>query len=168
MFLATLLRFVVSSSPCGPCLSVTSVSSASLVVTSRLANPTPKSKRATFRITLTAIRTHLEGGSSVCWDAEPFSRGAYAWFKPGEMTDMMPHVPTPEARIHFAGGHTSQFPGWMNGALQSGYRAAKEINEASRVVWNLHSDHRRAACTLLSFACSTRKQYSRVQLDRVF
>jgi monoamine oxidase len=78
-----------------------------------------------------AIRIHFEGGSSVCWDDEPFSRGAYAWFKPGEMTELMPHIATPEGRIHFNGDHTSQSPGWMNGALQSGYRAAKEVNEAS-------------------------------------
>lgn len=78
-----------------------------------------------------AIRAHFEGGSSVCWDDEPFSRGAYAWFKPGEMTDLMPHIATPEGRIHFSGDHTSQSPGWMNGALQSGYRAAKEVNEIS-------------------------------------
>ena len=78
-----------------------------------------------------AIRTHFEGGSSFCWDEEPFSRGAYAWFKPGEMTELMPHIATPEGRIHFSGDHTSQSPGWMNGALQSGYRAAKEVNEAS-------------------------------------
>jgi len=78
-----------------------------------------------------AIRAHFEGGSSVSWDDEPFSRGAYAWFKPGEMTELMPHVATPEGRIHFSGDHTSQTPGWMNGALQSGYRAAKEVNEAS-------------------------------------
>jgi monoamine oxidase len=78
-----------------------------------------------------AIRIHFEGGSSVCWDDEPFSRGAYAWFKPGEMAELMPHIATPEGRIHFNGDHTSQSPGWMNGALQSGYRAAKEVNEAS-------------------------------------
>ena len=78
-----------------------------------------------------AIRLHFEGGSSVCWDDEPFSRGAYAWFKPGEITELMPHIATPEGRIHFSGDHTSQSPGWMNGALQSGYRAAKEVNEAS-------------------------------------
>ena len=78
-----------------------------------------------------AIRTHYEGGSSVAWDDEVFSRGAYAWFKPGEMTELMPHIATPERRIHFSGDHTSQSPGWMNGALQSGYRAAKEVHEAS-------------------------------------
>ena len=74
-----------------------------------------------------AIRTHLEGGSSVCWDNEPWSRGAYAWFRPGEMTSLLPHIASPEGRIHFAGDHTSAAPGWMNGALQSGNRVAREV-----------------------------------------
>jgi len=76
-----------------------------------------------------AIRTHLEGGSSVCWDHEQWSRGAYAWFRPGEMTSMLPHIVSPEGRIHFVGDHTSPAPGWMNGALQSGNRAAREVAE---------------------------------------
>ena len=74
-----------------------------------------------------AIRAHLEGGSSVCWDNEQWSRGAYAWFRPGEMTSLLPHIASPEGRIHFAGDHTSPAPGWMNGALQSGNRAAREV-----------------------------------------
>jgi monoamine oxidase len=74
-----------------------------------------------------AIREHLEGGSSICWDQEQWSRGAYAWFRPGEMTTMLPRMVTPEGRIHFAGDHTSPSPGWMNGALQSGNRAAGEV-----------------------------------------
>jgi monoamine oxidase len=74
-----------------------------------------------------AIREHLEGGSSICWDDEQWSRGAYAWFRPGEMTTMLPHIATPEGRIHFAGDQTSPAPGWMNGALQSGDRVAREI-----------------------------------------
>jgi monoamine oxidase len=73
------------------------------------------------------IREHLEGGSSICWDDERWSRGAYAWFRPGEMTSMLPHIAQPEGRIHFAGDHTSPSPGWMNGALQSGNRVAGEI-----------------------------------------
>lgn len=74
-----------------------------------------------------AIREHLEGGSSICWDQEQWSRGAYAWFRPGEMTSWLPHMGKPEGRIHFAGDHTSPSPGWMNGALQSGNRVASEI-----------------------------------------
>jgi len=34
-----------------------------------------------------------------------------------------------EGRVHFAGEHTST--GWMDGALESGYRAAREILEAT-------------------------------------
>ena len=74
-----------------------------------------------------AIRAHLEGGSSICWDNEQWSRGGYAWFRPGEMTSWLPHIASPEGRIHFAGDHTSPAPGWMNGALQSGNRAAREV-----------------------------------------
>ena len=74
-----------------------------------------------------AIRTYLEGGSSVCWDNEQWSRGAYAWFRPGEMTSLLPHIASPEGRIHFAGDHTSPAPGWMNGAFQSGSRVAREV-----------------------------------------
>jgi monoamine oxidase len=29
--------------------------------------------------------------------------------------------------VHFAGEHTSRFQGWMQGALQSGLRAAREV-----------------------------------------
>jgi monoamine oxidase len=75
-----------------------------------------------------AIREYLEGGSSICWDDERWSRGAYAWFRPGEMTNMLPHMSKPEGRIHFAGDHTSPSPGWMNGALQSGNRVAREVS----------------------------------------
>jgi monoamine oxidase len=76
-----------------------------------------------------AIREHLEGGSSICWDQEQWSRGAYAWFRPGEMTTMLRQMVRPEGRIHFAGDHTSPSPGWMNGALQSGNRVALEITK---------------------------------------
>lgn len=76
-----------------------------------------------------AIRKYFEGGTSVCWDNEQWSRGGYAWFRPGEMTALLRHIVSPEGRIHFAGDHTSPAPGWMNGALQSGNRAAREVAE---------------------------------------
>lgn len=75
-----------------------------------------------------------ERGTSVCWDEDNWARGAYACFRPGQMTELLPHLATPEweeasiARIHFAGDHTSCRPGWMEGALESGHRAAREID----------------------------------------
>ncbi len=77
-----------------------------------------------------AIRKNFEGGASVCWDKDEWARGAYSWFKPGQMTELLPHIARPEGRIHFAGEHASAWPGWMQGAFQSGHRAAREIDEA--------------------------------------
>lgn len=95
----------------------------------------PASERVNFTVQqiellLPNLRKHYEGGASVCWDQEEWTRGAYAWFAPGQMKAWLPHLATPAGRVHFAGDHTSPWPGWMNGALQSGYRAAREVNQA--------------------------------------
>jgi monoamine oxidase len=68
----------------------------------------------------------VEGGASYAWDADPWARGDYAWFRPGEMGAFGPSLAHPEGRIHFAGDHTSHSPGWMQGAIESGLRAAAE------------------------------------------
>lgn len=78
---------------------------------------------------LPGLREYYEGGTSVCWDDEQWTRGAYAWFKPGQMQSWLPDMMHPEGRVHFAGCQTSPWPGWMNGALQSGNRAAREVAE---------------------------------------
>lgn len=77
-----------------------------------------------------SLREHCEGGTSHCWDEDPWARGAYAWLKPGQLTSLWPHIARAEGRIHFAGEHTSLWPGFMQGALESGERAAREIHEA--------------------------------------
>jgi monoamine oxidase len=76
-----------------------------------------------------AISENFEGGASKCWDEDEWSRGAYAWFRPGQMGTLLPHIARSEGRIHFAGEHASASPGWMQGALESGNRAAREIND---------------------------------------
>jgi monoamine oxidase len=65
--------------------------------------------------------------TSRCWDKEEWSRGAYPVFRPGQMLELIPHIQSPEGRTFFAGDHTWGRPGWMEGALQSGHRAAKDI-----------------------------------------
>lgn len=75
-------------------------------------------------------RENFEGGAAKCWDEDPFARGASSWYRPGQMSALWLHVATPEGRVHFAGDHTSAWIRWINGALQSGQRAAREINEA--------------------------------------
>jgi monoamine oxidase len=78
-----------------------------------------------------AVPRLVEQGTSWCWDADPWALGDYAWFAPGEMRAFLPHLAEPVGRIHFAGDHTSAWPGWMQGALASGIRAADEVHAAS-------------------------------------
>ncbi len=77
------------------------------------------------------IRENFEGGASKCWDEDPWERGASSWYKPGQMTELWPHVARPEGRVHFAGDHTSAWIRWMQGALHSGNRTAREVNDAA-------------------------------------
>jgi monoamine oxidase len=72
----------------------------------------------------------FEGGSSKAWDLDPWSRGDYCYFKPGQMVSLGPSLATAEGRIHFAGDHVSMWPGWMQGALASGEDAARAVDAA--------------------------------------
>ena len=76
-------------------------------------------------------RQNLEDYAQFCWDAEPWSLGAYMWYRPGQLESAVRHAASPEGRIHFAGDHTSLWPSSMQGAVQSGSRAASEIARAS-------------------------------------
>jgi monoamine oxidase len=80
---------------------------------------------------LPRVRGEFEVGASKCWDEDEWARGAYAWYRPGQMESLLPHVARPEGRIHFAGEHASSLFGWMQGALESGNRAAREVNDAA-------------------------------------
>ena len=73
---------------------------------------------------------NLEGAISKVWLADPWAGGAAAIPSPGQMTTLCSGIERPEGWVHFAGEHTSRWTGWMQGALQSGLRAAKEVNEA--------------------------------------
>jgi monoamine oxidase len=66
-------------------------------------------------------------GFVIRWSEEPWTRGAFAAFGPGQMTGFMPIIARTEGRVHFAGEHTSIWTGWMEGALRSGERVVEEI-----------------------------------------
>jgi monoamine oxidase len=71
--------------------------------------------------------TTFELGTRICWDDEPYQKGGYPWFLPGDMSVLVPTIARPEGRLHFAGDHASVMPGWIQGALESGLRAAEEV-----------------------------------------
>lgn len=74
------------------------------------------------------MNKQFERGVSQVWHDDPWAKGAFAYFEPGQMATLLPVAQRAEGRIHFAGEHTSAWHGWMNGALESGNRAAEEIN----------------------------------------
>jgi monoamine oxidase len=80
-----------------------------------------------------SIRTEFEVGAFYDWYADPFARGAFALFEPEQQTRLQNDIVAPEGRVHFAGEHTSLYHAWIQGALESGIRAAKEIHEAAPV-----------------------------------
>lgn len=69
----------------------------------------------------------IERTVTVRWGDERWARGAFAAFHPGQLTGSMATIARREGRVHFAGEHTSLWPGWMEGALRSGERVADEI-----------------------------------------
>lgn len=62
------------------------------------------------------------------WDRHPWSRGSYSLLRPGQYVAFHGVEHLPEGRIHFAGEQSSQaWYGYLNGAVESGLRAAREI-----------------------------------------
>jgi monoamine oxidase len=70
----------------------------------------------------------FEVGTSKMWHDDEFAGGAFALFEPGQQTLLHHLIVQPEGRIHFAGEHTSLAHAWIQGAIESGLRAAREIN----------------------------------------
>jgi monoamine oxidase len=63
----------------------------------------------------------------VNWHSDPFSRGAYASWGPGQMVPLSGALAKPAGRLHFAGEHTAEIATGLEGACESGTRAALAI-----------------------------------------
>lgn len=63
------------------------------------------------------------------WPADPWARGSYSYYRAGGFTSFAGAEAEPEDGFHFAGEHTAPYPkrGTMNGAIESGFRAADEV-----------------------------------------
>jgi monoamine oxidase len=70
----------------------------------------------------------------VDWDLDPHARGGYAYFDPHFDPAARALLARPYGRLFFAGEHTSiAWQGYMNGAVESGRRAAAEIAAVHRM-----------------------------------
>ena len=72
-------------------------------------------------------RKHFEAFRGKSWSEDPWQQGGLARFDPGEL-NFIGVSARKEGRIHFAGEHTSRWNGWIQGAIESGQRVAKEIS----------------------------------------
>jgi len=76
----------------------------------------------------------LIGSHQTVWEADAWARGGYAFFDPTYDPSLRAWLARPAGRLFFAGEHTSvKWQGYMNGAVESGRRAAAEIDATHRL-----------------------------------
>src|SRR3546814_15604293 len=69
-------------------------------------------------------------GASYSWQEDPWARGAYVVRTTATAGLYPERIGRREGRIYFAGEHVSEHPGWIEGAIRSGYAAAHAIHDA--------------------------------------
>jgi monoamine oxidase len=77
------------------------------------------------------IRPAAKGALSVSgqhsWTRDPYAGGAWAYFHPGTVTRFLPEMFAASGRVHFCGEQTSVGSRGMEGALETGERAARAV-----------------------------------------
>jgi monoamine oxidase len=67
------------------------------------------------------------------WAGNPFTRGSYSYWQVGQYTTFAGVEGEPQGNVHFCGEHTSiDSQGYLEGAVETGERAATEIISALR------------------------------------
>jgi monoamine oxidase len=73
-------------------------------------------------------RADLLASRQTVWEQDSHARGGYAFFDPAFDPSLRAWLARPFGRLFFAGEHTSiRWQGYMNGAVESGRRAAAEV-----------------------------------------
>ena len=74
-----------------------------------------------------AARGQLEFIGRHGWGADPFARGAWAYFRPGQIARFAAAMGAPHGRTRFCGEHLARANRGMEGAMESGESAAMAI-----------------------------------------
>ncbi|KAM4611311.1 L-amino-acid oxidase-like [Polymixia lowei] len=84
------------------------------------------------------VKIHGERVRNLCtgvvvkkWSLDPYSLGAFALFTPYQHLDYAKEVFRSEGRVHFAGEHTAFPHAWIETAMKSAIRAARNINNVT-------------------------------------
>ena len=78
------------------------------------------------------------------WPSHPFTLASYACYRPGQWTTIAGAEIEPVGRLFFAGEHCSyEYQGYMNGAAETGRRAAENVLDALGVARTTSARHLR-------------------------
>lgn len=69
----------------------------------------------------------IENVNTIAWRNEPYTRASYMALAPGEVMQHWGTLFQPAGRLFFAGEHATAIQGFMEGAVESGQRAARII-----------------------------------------
>jgi monoamine oxidase len=69
----------------------------------------------------------IEHAATIAWLNEPYTRASYMALAPGEVMKHWQTLFQPAGRLFFAGEHATAIQGYMEGAVESGQRAAAMI-----------------------------------------
>jgi len=88
-------------------------------------------------VAVAEIERHFPGSSdlvenvaTIAWRNEPYTRASYLALAPGDVLQHWQTLFQPAGRLFFAGEHATAIQGFMEGAVESGQRAAREIMKA--------------------------------------
>lgn len=94
----------------------------------------PEDASAAILADLARARPSTKGAlrhvKSVSWQRDRFAGGAYACWAPGQIAAFANEIGKDLGRIHFCGEHTAATARGMEGAMESGERAALDILQA--------------------------------------
>lgn len=78
-----------------------------------------------------AARGQLEVLAYHSWKNDPFARGDWAVWEPGQVSAFARDIGKAHGRLHFCGEHTALSNRGMEGAMESGERAALEVVQSA-------------------------------------
>ncbi len=69
---------------------------------------------------------------SYAWQRDQYTKGAYAFYRPGQWFTLRPLLARPHGKVLFAGEHLADWQGFMEGAVITGEAAAKMLIGSAR------------------------------------
>jgi mono/diheme cytochrome c family protein len=88
-------------------------------------------------------KVEVVGVTGYQWAADPYSRGTWCWYRPGQLTAGWEDMRRAEGGLFMAGSDVAEgWRGFVDGAIESGYTAARDVRaflkgDAMRLIYVL-------------------------------